>query len=43
MRVLLIAETDLAEENYAEIAIQMTALMLPCSRWSTPQSMRKSP
>jgi len=26
--VLLIAEADLAEENYAEIAIKMTALML---------------
>jgi hypothetical protein len=43
MPVLLIAEADLAEENHAEIAIKMTPLMLPCSRWSTPQNMRKSP
>ena len=28
MSVLLIVEADLAEENYAEIAIKMTPLML---------------
>ena len=43
MSVLLIAEADLVEETYAEIAIKMTPLMLPCSRWSTPQNMRQSP
>ena len=43
MPVLLIAEADLAEETYAETAITMTPLMLPCSGWSTPQNMRQSP